>query len=49
MFHCHILDHNINPDDSQDEMAGLMTYFDVKTKNSDTMPSMNSSMGSMGE
>jgi len=29
MFHCHILDHTINPDDDMDEMGGLMTNFMV--------------------
>ncbi|WEG12635.1 multicopper oxidase domain-containing protein [Pullulanibacillus sp. KACC 23026] len=30
MFHCHILDHTINPDDDVDAMQGLMTNFIVK-------------------
>ncbi|MFC0024865.1 multicopper oxidase family protein [Neobacillus cucumis] len=32
MFHCHILDHTMNPDDEMDEMSGLMTNFMVKPK-----------------
>lgn len=34
MFHCHILDHTINPDDDVDNMAGLMTNFIVNGKKS---------------
>ncbi|GEO25364.1 hypothetical protein AAC03nite_11490 [Alicyclobacillus acidoterrestris] len=29
MFHCHIMDHMMNPDDNVDEMGGLTTYFHV--------------------
>lgn len=52
MFHCHILDHTMNPDDDADEMGGLMTNFVVhgtetdSSKPDDTMSSM-SSMSSM--
>ncbi len=52
MFHCHILDHTMNPDDDADEMGGLMTNFVVhgtesnSSKPDDAMSSM-SSMSSM--
>lgn len=29
MFHCHILDHTMNPGDMADEMGGLVTYVNV--------------------
>ncbi|WP_062306203.1 multicopper oxidase domain-containing protein [Alicyclobacillus sendaiensis] len=30
MFHCHILDHMMNPDDEVDMMGGLVTFIHVK-------------------
>ncbi|MBX5437181.1 MAG: multicopper oxidase domain-containing protein [Alicyclobacillaceae bacterium] len=30
MFHCHILDHTMNPGDEVDDMGGLVTFINVK-------------------
>lgn len=47
MFHCHILDHTINPDDNVDPMQGLMTNFIVsKTNHLKSMPKSMSMSGS---
>ncbi|MFD1888224.1 multicopper oxidase family protein [Paenibacillus wenxiniae] len=51
MFHCHILDHTMNPDDDDDEMGGLMTNFVVhSTGANQSMPAGSmDDMGSMGD
>lgn len=30
MFHCHIMDHMMNPDDNVDDMGGLVTYIHIE-------------------
>ncbi|WP_322904141.1 multicopper oxidase family protein [Paenibacillus sp. SGZ-1009] len=48
MFHCHILDHTINPDDDDDEMGGLMTNFIVHGTGTEQSGSAGA-MGSMSD